>query len=40
MLLFNLILAMKKRDSLEKYSKLSITEAQEKYNEVISKFSV
>ncbi|MGQ4006602.1 tyrosine-type recombinase/integrase [Francisellaceae bacterium CB300] len=30
----------KKRDSLEIYSKLSITEAQEKYNEVISKFPV
>lgn len=29
-----------KRDSLEIYSKLSITEAQEKYNEVISKFPV
>lgn len=29
-----------KRDSLEIYSKLSITEAQEKYNEVISKFPI
>ncbi|APC96190.1 phage integrase domain protein (plasmid) [Francisella tularensis subsp. novicida] len=29
-----------KRGSLEIYSKLSITEAQEKYNEVISKFPV